>query len=69
MKGKRKLFVYLVTLATIFLIFVISIFLGVDFNGDNILAMMALISTLSGAFFGANFGEHWAEAKKNDKHD
>lgn len=64
MAGVRKFKAWLITEIMIFLIFGVSIFSGVAFTPESITTIILIASTLSGAFFTANFGEHWADTKK-----
>jgi len=63
--GTRKLKVFIITLVAILFVFFFAIYRGVLFSGQEITNIILVIATLSGAFFGANFGEHWAMAKKS----
>lgn len=63
MTGTRKINVFYVTMAILTVTILGSFLFGVDFQGDDIIAIMAITGTVSGMFFGANFGEHWAARK------
>lgn len=63
MTGNRKLKGFYYTLGAMMLIILSAFVTGVKFQGGDIIAMLALIGSLGGAFFGANFGEHWAKSK------
>jgi len=64
--GQRKLKGFYLTLAALMILVLFALIKGVHFTGDNIITAMALMASLAGAFFGANFGEHWAKAKQVD---
>lgn len=51
----------------IVIIFGISTFSGVSFASSDITTIILIASTLSGAFFTANFGEHWTKTKVNSE--
>ena len=61
--GARKFKAWLVTEIIICLIFGVALFKGVEFNAENIQLIILIVASLSGAFFTANFGEHWAQTK------
>ena len=65
MEGTRKWYAWLLTEITIVLIFGLSMFKGVSFQSNDVTTIILIASTLSGAFFTANFGEHWAKTKNN----
>ena len=65
--GNRKQKGFYVTLTALVLIALAGFVTGVKFEGGDIIAMMAITGSLGGAFFSANFGEHWAKAKGQAK--
>ena len=65
--GNRKLKGFLVTVVAMVLFAETAlIFGGVTFSGDNVVTICSLFALTGGAFFGANVGEHFAEAKKTN---
>lgn len=64
MNGSRKMKGFYITLVSVNLLILAGFVSGVIFSGGDIISLAALESALAGAFFSANFGEHWAEAKK-----
>jgi len=60
----RKFKGFVITQLSLILIFIGALFTGTTFTGDNIIVFGALLAATGGAFFGANFGEHWAAAKR-----
>ena len=63
MSGSRKLKGFYHTLYGILLLTVASMTIGgVNFAGENITTIIIAVSALAGAFFGANFGEHYSKA-------
>jgi len=71
MEGTRKFKAWLLTLIANLLVFAGGLFFGgVTYTSDAISTMVLINSALSGAFFGANFGEHWAATRAaNGKKD
>ncbi len=67
MEGTRKQKAFYWTMAAINAAFIGALVFGVKFVGGDIIALSALQASLAGAFFGANFGEHWAKAKKIER--
>lgn len=67
--GDRKLKGFYVTIGAILIVIETSIlFGGISFTGDNVVALVVIIGSVGGAFFGANFGEHFAKAKAANGH-
>lgn len=64
MMGKRKLIGFYMTILTMAASYMFSLVMGVTFSGDNVVVILTIYGALGGAFFGANFGEHWATSKK-----
>ena len=64
MQGNRKLKVFYVTTAATSGLIVAALVCGVQFTGDNITALIALLTANGVAFVGGNVGEHFADAKK-----
>ena len=63
-KGTRKAYVYYTTLFFIAALTMTGFLTSkVTFTGDNIVAIIGLVTTLSLGFFGANYGEHRSEGK------
>ncbi|MGB5895430.1 MAG: hypothetical protein WBG58_14730 [Ignavibacteriaceae bacterium] len=67
MNGRRKLTAFYHTLYVLSSLLITSFFAGVNWDAQSLSIVFLAIFTCAGAFFGANFGEHWAEAKKNGK--
>jgi len=65
--GNRKLKAYFVTVAAVLIVIETGLFLKVAITGDNIVLLTTILAGISTAFFGANFGEHWANTKASDK--
>ena len=63
MEGTRKFKAWIITELIICAIFGVSIGLGVKFDAASITTIILIVSSLAGAFFGANFGEHWSKSK------
>lgn len=63
MEGKRKFTAWIITELLICLIFGVAIGFQVKFQSGDITTIILIVSSLAGAFFGANFGEHWTKAK------
>lgn len=61
--GNRKLKAFFATIAGVLIVVETAILSGIAISGDNIVALTTIIAGIGGAFFGANFGEHWT--KKN----
>ena len=61
MFGTRKFKVFVITTVCQVGTVIGALVIGVQFTGDNIIAIVALYATTAGAFFGANFGEHMAK--------
>ena len=66
MKGDRKLKGFYLTMACGLIVILGALVTGVKLEGSDVVAILALQASVGGAFFGANFGEHWAAAKKSD---
>ena len=64
MEGARKFKAWLITEILIGLIFGVSLGFGVKYTPESITTIILIVASLSGAFFTANFGEHWAKAKQ-----
>ena len=62
--GMRKVLAFYITLGTILLVSAGAVLSGVAFTGAEIITINAMISTLAGVFFGANFGVHWAQSRR-----
>jgi hypothetical protein len=60
--GTRKFKAWLITEIIICLVFGFALFKGVEFKADNIQLIIVVAASLSGAFFTANFGEHYSKA-------
>ena len=63
-EGSRKAKAFYVTLGAVLGSTVFAVFAGISFTGTDIITMNAMMSTLAGVFFGANFGEHWAQSRR-----
>lgn len=63
MNGSRKMKGFYATLISINMLILAGFVCGVNFSGTDIISLAALESAVSGAFFSANFGEHWARAR------
>lgn len=68
MTGKRKLTAFFITTGLIFLVHLIGFFVAVKsgqaLDISSIVSTYSLVQgTLTGAFFGFNFGEHWSKAR------
>jgi len=63
MNGNRKLQAFYVTQGGIAAITVGAFLTGVQLTGDNIIAIGTLMVANGGAFYGANYGEHYSKAK------
>lgn len=63
MEGTRKQKAFYATLAAINLVILVAFVVKVPFNSADIVSLITLESALAGAFFGANFGEHWSKAR------
>ena len=64
MEGTRKFKAWIITEIIICAIFGVSLFKGIEFSADNVQLIIVTASALSGAFFTANFGEHYSKSKK-----
>ena len=64
-EGSRKFKAWLITSVINVIIFGVGIFFGVAFTPESLTTIILINSTLAGAFFTANFGEHWTKAKAN----
>lgn len=64
MEGTRKFKAWIITEIIICLIFGSSLYVGVKYTPDSITTIILIVASISGAFFGANFGEHWTKVKK-----
>jgi len=62
--GVRKMKAFYTVTISIVAMFGAALISGVSFTGDNIIVLGSLIAANGGMYFGANFGVHWAEAKK-----
>ena len=63
MTGSRKLKGFYHTLYSVVGLTLSALFSGkVAFSGDNYSTIILAVCVLAGAFFGANFGEHWSKA-------
>ena len=63
MNGTRKVKGFYHTLYSIVLLVLVALLSGkVQFSGDNYVTILLSLSVLAGAFFGANFGEHYSRA-------
>jgi hypothetical protein len=65
MTGARKFKAWLITTVFNFAIFGVGIFANVQFTPDSLTTIVLINSSLAGAFFTANFGEHWSKAKQD----
>ena len=63
--GARKFKAWLITTILNFLFFGVGIFFGVQFTPESLTTIVLINSSLAGAFFTANFGEHWTQTKKD----
>jgi hypothetical protein len=64
-EGGRKLSVYRFNTVVMILTIIGAFVVGVNFSGDNIIAILALLTTNGVAFFGANYGVHRAKNGKS----
>lgn len=64
-EGNRKVVAFYFTMILMWVTFLVGLLFSIQFTGDNIMVMMVMFATLAGAFFGANFGEHWSQARKS----
>ncbi len=67
--GARKFKAWLITTITNVVVFGVGIFFGVAFTPESLTTIILINSTLAGAFFTANFGEHYAKTKMAQKSD
>lgn len=63
----RKVKAFYFTVIVVCVILIITMIVGVDFDGADIADIIMMICGLAGAFFGANFGEHWAGKNNNNQ--
>lgn len=69
MEGTRKFRAWMITSIINVLYFGIGTFFGVAFTPESLTTIILINSTLAGAFFTANFGEHYAKTKLAQKSD
>jgi hypothetical protein len=67
MTGKRKFTAWVIAMIMNAFVFGLAIAFNVKFTSDSITTIIMINSTLTGAFFGANFGEHWTKSKTTEK--
>ena len=65
--GTRKFNAWLITSIINVVIFGGGLFFGVTFTPESLTTIILINSTLAGAFFTANFGEHYAKTKLAQK--
>lgn len=63
MEGARKFKAWLITSIINVVIFGGGLFFNVAFTPESLTTIILINSTLAGAFFTANFGEHWTKTK------
>lgn len=61
--SNRKLKAFYVTMGVLLAIVETAILKNIPLTGDNIVALSTIAAGIGGAFFGANFGEHWTKTK------
>lgn len=67
--GKRKVWAFFTTTFLFFIVYIFTLIIGLAENQNLKLTEMFEIyvivqGVIAGGFFGFNFGEHWADAKK-----
>ena len=65
MEGTRKFRAWFIAMLINSATFASPMFFGIAYTPESITTIILINSTLTGAFFGANFGEHWSKTKLN----